>query len=160
MYLLGEFAVSVKGSRSVLSEKPETLVFGDITRQGFPFYGGNVTYELPLTLPEGEVYMEISRFRSPVLKVKLDGEKAGHIAFSPYRISLGKAASGVHLFQITSFGNRVNTFGAIHNCNEVERWFGPNAWRSTKEEWSYEYFIKETGILKAPEIYVITDKNA
>lgn len=160
MYLLGEFAVSVEGSRSVLREKPETLVFGDITRQGFPFYGGNVTYELPLTLPEGEVYMEISRFRSPVLKVELDGEKAGHIAFSPYRISLGKAASGVHLFQITSFGNRVNTFGAIHNCNEVERWFGPNAWRSTKEEWSYEYFIKETGILKAPEIYVITDKNA
>lgn len=104
--------------------------------------------------------MQISRFRSPVLKVELDGEEVGHIAFSPYGISLGQVQAGVHQLKITSFGNRVNTFGAVHNCNEVERWFGPNAWRSTKEEWSYEYFIKETGILKAPEIYVVTDKNA
>ena len=154
MYLLGEFGVSVEGSRIVLLEKPDTLTFGDITRQGFPFYGGNVTYEAPVTLPEGDVSLQISRFRSPLLKVEMDGEAAGNIAFSPYSISLGKVREGVHQLKITSFGNRVNTFGAIHNCNEVERWFGPNAWRSTKEEWSYEYFIKETGILKAPEIYV------
>lgn len=160
MYLLGEFGVSVEGSRFILKEKNETIMFGDITRQGFPFYGGNVTYELPATLPKGEARMQISRFRSPVLKVELDGEEVGHIAFSPYGISLGQVQAGVHQLKITSFGNRVNTFGAVHNCNEVERWFGPNAWRSTKEEWSYEYFIKETGILKAPEIYVVTDKNA
>lgn len=154
MYLLGEFGVSVEGSRSVLQEKPKTLMFGDITRQGFPFYGGNVTYEVPVTLPLGDARLQISRFRSPLLKVEMDGASAGNIAFSPYSISLGEVQAGVHQLKITSFGNRVNTFGAIHNCNEVERWFGPNAWRSTKEEWSYEYFIKKTGILKAPEIFV------
>lgn len=157
MYLLGEFGVSVKGSTCVLQAKPESLMFGDITRQGFPFYGGNVTYEVPVTLPRGDVSIQISRFRSPLLKVEMDGETAGNIAFSPYCISLGKIVEGIHQLKITSFGNRVNTFGAIHNCNEVERWFGPNAWRSTKEEWSYEYFMKETGILKAPEIYVSCD---
>ena len=159
MYLLGEFGVSVEGSRSVLQEKPKTLTFGDITRQGFPFYGGNVTYEVPVTLPGGDARLQISRFRSPLLKVEMDGASAGNIAFSPYSISLGEVQAGVHQLNITSFGNRVNTFGAVHNCNEVERWFGPNAWRSTKEEWSYEYFIKETGILKAPEIFVKGDSR-
>lgn len=59
-----------------------------------------------------------------------------------------------YMLRITSFGNRVNTFGVIHNCDEMERWFGPNAWRTTGEQWSYEYCIKKTGILKAPEIFV------
>lgn len=154
MYLLGEFGVSVAGCQSTLTKKPEKLMFGDITRQGFPFYGGNVTYELSVKLPHGDARLQVSRFRSPVLKVEMDGKEAGRIAFSPYSVSLGCVEEGEHSLKITSYGNRVNTFGAVHNCNEVERWFGPNAWRSTGEEWSYEYFIKETGILKSPEIYI------
>ncbi|MBS6194055.1 MAG: hypothetical protein KH828_00560 [Clostridiales bacterium] len=158
MYLLGEFGVWVAGSVSVLKEKPAKLMFGDITRQGFPFYGGNVTYDVPVNLPEGEAAIQISRFRSPLLKVEMDGKEMGPIALSPYVVSLGKVTEGEHRLKITSFGNRVNTFGAIHNCNEVERWFGPNAWRTTGEQWSYEYFINETGILKAPEISVDVKK--
>lgn len=157
MYLLGDFGVTVIGSRSLLTEKPEKIMFGDITRQGFPFYGGNVTYDFQVDLPEGESVIQISRFRSPVIKVEFDGKEIGHIALSPYSLRLGHVEEGKHRLRITSFGNRVNTFGAVHNCNEVERWFGPNAWRSTGTEWSYEYFLKETGILKAPEIYIAVD---
>lgn len=157
MYLLGDFGVSVLGNRSILQKKPEKLLFGDITRQGFPFYGGNVTYNVPVTLPKGKAEIQISKFRSPVLKVEWNGEDKGNIALSPYRIEIGDVDEGEHHLKITSFGNRINTFGAVHNCNEVERWFGPNAWRSEGAEWSYEYFIKETGILKAPEITVVLE---
>lgn len=37
MYLLGDFGVSVFGSRTILQKRQEKLLFGDITRQGFPF---------------------------------------------------------------------------------------------------------------------------
>ncbi len=157
MYLLGDFGVSVFGSRTILQKRQEKLLFGDITRQGFPFYGGNITYSIPVVLPKGEVEIQVSRFRSPLLKAEWDGEEKGNIALSPYRINIGRADAGEHRLGITSYGNRVNTFGAVHNCNEVERWFGPNAWRSIGAEWSYEYYINETGILKAPEITVILD---
>ena len=36
--------------------------------------------------------------------------------------------------------------------NEKESWHGPGAWRSTGINWSYEYVLRKTGILKAPVI--------
>ena len=38
----------------------------------------------------------------------------------------------------------------VHNCSQTEQWYGPNAWRTTGDEWAYEYQLKAAGILKAP----------
>ena len=57
------------------------------------------------------------------------------------------------MLEIKSFGNRINTFGAIHNCDEQEIYFDPNAWRTIDESWAYEYQLKKTGILKAPVLW-------
>ena len=67
------------------------------------------------------------------------------------RGDLGKI-SGSHKLDMTAYGNRVNTFGAVHNCNEKLTWFGPPAWRSSGVEWSYEYQLRRTGILVAPTV--------
>ena len=155
MFLLGDFLVETAGRIQTLKKDKKEAAFCDITRQGYPFYGGNITYRIPFTARGGEVSVRASLFRAPVLHVSVDGKDMGHIAFSPYEADLGKLPKGEHLLELTVYGNRVNTFGTLHNCDKKEEWFGPNAWRTTGDLWSYEYQLRESGLLKAP---VITEK--
>lgn len=151
LYLLGNFGVRVQGGRAEVIEPVTALSFGDITRQGLPFYGGNVTYHISAEMTEEAfLALETTMFRNPVLKAVLDGKEAGYICYSPYRLELGKVNEGMHKIDLTAFGNRVNTFGTIHNCNRTEDWIGPNAWRTEGSSWAYEYQLRETGLLKAP----------
>lgn len=149
-YLLGDFGVEVKGSRAKIIKPVEILAFGDWTKQGLPFYTGNVTYHCLIESQEGELVLEASQFRNPLLSVSFDGVEKGKIAFAPYTLSLGKVKEGTHVIDITAFGNRVNTFGTVHNCNHSTTWFGPNAWRTEGTSWAYEYQLKPMGVLIAP----------
>ncbi len=153
MYLLGDFHVQVRGRKTKL-QRPETeFGFGDICVQGLPFYGGNLSYHVNLEIPEeGDYSIQISKFRCPVIQVKADGRDCGLIACAPYQVSLGHLEAGIHKLEILAYGNRINTFGTVHDCNEKERWIGPDAWRTTGTSWSYEYCLKPSGILKAPVI--------
>lgn len=156
MYLLGDFGVQVAGKTTIVTEPIRELSFGDICMQGLPFYGGNIRYHVEVDIQEGQqgnLYLEATKFRCPVLKASLDGKEKGLISISPYRLNLGKVNVGKHKIDITAFGNRVNTFGPIHNCNQTEQWIGPNAWRTTGASWSYEYQLKPTGILNSPFIF-------
>lgn len=150
MFILGGFTVEIRGIRQVLNAPEKKLGFGDITRQGYPFYGGNVTYEIPFVSDGSEYEVSATMFRAPLLNVAVDGKKAGSIAFSPYKCGLGVIPKGEHVLEVTVFGNRINTFGTVHNCNQTETWYGPNAWRTEDEQWSYEYQLKPAGLLKAP----------
>ena len=156
MFLLGEFSVKAVGRDQVLDAVSHKAAFSDLTAQGYPFYGGNVTYKIPFISNGGEVNVRANLFRAPVIKAAVDGKEAGYIAFSPYEVSLGELPKGEHLLELTVFGNRVNTFGTLHNCDQKEDWYGPNAWRTTGDLWSYEYQIKPSGLLKAP---VLAEKN-
>lgn len=159
MFLLGDFSVKVLGRKQILGKPVKEVGYGDMTRQGCPFYGGNITYRIPFTSIGGNISVQSTFFRAPVIKVAVDNVIKGYIAFSPYTVQLGELAAGNHELQLTIYGNRVNTFGAIHNCNRKEFWFGPNVWRSNGAEWSYEYQLKEWGILKAPIITEIFIKD-
>ena len=79
-----------------------------------------------------------------------DGKEAGNIVTSPYRLSLGNLKKGEHKIDLTVYGNRVNAFGAVHNCDPMTEWFGPDVWRSEDDRWSYEYQLKPTGVLISP----------
>lgn len=158
MFLLGPFGVRVQGREAVITELPKNISFGDIVPQGFPFYGGNVEYQIPIELPEdGTLTVRASKFRNPLLKAAVDDGEAKRIAFSPYTVTLDCPA-GKHVVKLTAFGNRVNTFGAIHNSKETENYFSPNAWRVSGDRWADEYQLRRTGVLKAPEINWV--KNA
>lgn len=150
MFLLGDFRVNVIGTKQVLIPAAKKVAFGDLTRQGYPFYGGNITYKIPFETNGGSVKISATMFRSPVIKVAVDGEKKGYIAYSPYEVEFDNIPEGKHCLELTVFGNRVNTFGTLHNCNQTEDWYGPNAWRSEGDQWSYEYQLRPFGFLKAP----------
>ncbi|MBC8059088.1 MAG: hypothetical protein H7Y18_00285 [Clostridiaceae bacterium] len=151
-YLLGDFGVKVNGSHATIIDPVKRLSFGDWTNQGLPFYAGNVTYHCEVLCEKGELNIETPQFRNPLLSVSLDDKKAEQIAFAPYKLNLGQVGNGIHNVDITAFGNRINAFGTLHNCNKTTTWYGPNAWRTIENNWAYEYQLKPTGILIKPRI--------
>ncbi|MBC7961139.1 MAG: hypothetical protein H7X94_14865 [Vallitaleaceae bacterium] len=151
-YLLGDFGVRVGGCQKTLIAPVKELGFGDLTTQGLPFYGGNVCYKLPVESKGGQMTIRVPHYRGALIGVTLDGERMGTIAFAPYGLTIENVPAGKHEIGCILFGNRVNTFGTVHNANDSLEWFGPNAWRHTGDEWCDEYRLKITGILKSPEI--------
>ena len=159
MYLLGNFGVSVQGVFCTITKQPEKITFGDLTRQGFPFYGGSITYRMRSELEPGRYILQISQFRAALLRVSVDGTEQGVIAFSPYKLSFDIAEPGEHTIAVKAFGCRINTFGQLHHIQKKGVWWGPGSWRTKEENWSYEYHFWEQGILKSPELFSVLAKN-
>ena len=154
-YLLGDFGVRVMGCESLLTTRQPKLGFGDITSQTLPFYGANVNYTFEAELDkDGALEIEASYYRGSLVAVEVDGQRAGRIVFAPYKLFVPDLKAGKHTVTLTLFGNRHNSFGALHWVNEGARWFGPTAWRSTGNDWCYEYRLKPAGILKSPIIRI------
>ena len=152
--MLGDFGVRVEGDTATVTAPVRTLAFGDWTGQGLPFYGGNVTYFLDGDYPNHFI-LEVAHFRNPLLTVDIDGVRQGRIAYAPYRLPI-HTTTGRHTLAITAFGNRVNSFGSLHNCDRTLTWFGPGAWKSKELAFSRTYQLRPCGILVAPRIGEIT----
>lgn len=150
-YILGDFGVAVHGAESYLTPPVRSLSFGDWTRQGLPFYAGNVTYRIELS-GGGRRALQVPQFRNPLLSVRVDGREAGRIAYSPYVVDLGDLSAGRHTVELTAYGNRANAFGPVHNADETLEWLGPQSWRTAGASWSYEYQLRRTGVLTSPRL--------
>ena len=153
-YLLGDFGVRLAGCEKTLQLLPEKLGFSTVTDQGLPFYTGNIEYDEEIDTPECELVVRATEYRGELIRVFLDGEDKGVIAFAPYRLELGKVSEGRHVITYRLYGNRFNAFGAIHNTNRLDRWVGPNIWRTVGDRWCYEYQIRPMGILTSPVVEI------
>ncbi|PWT73150.1 MAG: hypothetical protein C5B60_08590 [Chloroflexi bacterium] len=154
-YLLGDFGVRAYGRHASVIPPVRTLAFGDWTRQGLPFYGGNVTYQATLKVPElAHFALHISHFAAPLLDLAVDGQPPAPLAFAPYTCEVGLLAIGAHTVDITTYGNRVNTFGSLHHPPKHPAWYGPNIWRTEGDEWTDEYQLRPQGILSAPHVLI------
>ena len=152
-YLLGDFGVNVHGINCTLTKSVSELAFGDITRQGLPFYGGNLTYHMDVEIESDSLEIAASYYRGHLLRAAVDGKDAGVIAFSPYRLKVENLKPGMHRIDLTYFGSRVNTFGQLHRNNRHHPWWGPDSWRTKNEAWTYEYRFWPQGILKSTEVW-------
>ena len=153
-FLLGEFGVRTVGYTASVTTLPERLHFGDLASQGLPFYGAAVTYKTEFELDgEHDIAVRCEYFKGTVVGVKLDGRDMGRIAISPYKVFCNGVAAGRHTLELTLYVSRVNCFGGLHNC-AFYPWIGPAYWYSEDTDWSYEYILKDTGILKSPIIEV------
>lgn len=157
-FILGDFGTKVCGSNVFVTKRPAKLGFDDIVSQGLAFYGGNVTYmEKYSSDGKGNKYIEINKYRGSVITVDVDGKRAGTIAYPPYRLPLGKLPKGEHEIAVTIYGNRMNSFGTLHNVEENLPYCSPHRWRDTGRIFTPEYLLVETGILNTPRI--ITEKE-
>ena len=153
MFILGDFGVRVEGDSAVITDGIDRKTFfGDLTRQGLPFYGGTVKYTFSAEAKNGRIAVKASWYRGALIKVFCDGVIAGRIINPPYILTIDGLSDGAHEITLELFIHRYNTFGPIHLSNEHATWHGPGAWRTTDDEWSYQYVLRRTGILKSPEI--------
>ena len=150
MYLLGDFAVVLRGRQARLVPREGVIGFGSIAEQGLPFYGGNISYEIPFESQGGEVTLRAAHYRGAAMKIALDGRDLGLLTYAPYEMSLGVLPAGRHTLTIALLGHRGNAFGPVHLADENERWIGPSAWHTTGDRWTYEYRLKPIGLLSAP----------
>ncbi len=152
VFILGKFGVKLNGSIAEITALPEKVTFGSLLSQGFPFYGGNITYKLEAETENNEITVTVSDFMSTLVSVNVDGNEAGNIIYPPYTLKIPVEGAGKHKVDITAYLHRYNTFGPLHLVNVKESWHGPGAWRSEGINWSYEYVLRTTGILKTPGI--------
>lgn len=148
MFLLGGFGISLSGTCPHITAMPKRLYFGDITRQGLPFYTGNLFYEFTVDFPaDGRWMLTVPHFAGAALDVWLDGECCGMIAFSPHQLTLPPVQKGKHALRVRLLNTRYNAFAALHNANPNYKWYGPAAYRTQESEWSESYLVKPVGVL-------------
>ncbi len=155
MYVLGRFGVKLTGVEKTLTAMPEKLGFSSITSQGFPFYGGNVTYKCGFVADGKRKYLDLPKYRGFAVTVGIDGNRAGIIALPPHRLDLGALPAGYHSLDLTLLGNRMNTFGCLHNTCELPGYYklsSPHGWRTEEYFWCDEYLVRQAGITSAPRI--------
>ncbi|HZK27158.1 MAG TPA: hypothetical protein VFD00_06440, partial [Thermoclostridium sp.] len=153
-YILGNFNVKVEGYVKTIIEPTNTIGFSSITNQGMPFYGGNITYKTQIETGDCSLVIKANNYRGSLVAVDIDGKRVGVIAFAPYTLTVDNIKSGKHKIEFTLFGNRHNTFGALHNADTAIDWFGPNCWRTVGDAWCYEYKLKDAGIMASPIIQI------
>lgn len=151
-YLLGDFGVHVFGKNTKIVNKPETIAFGSITGQGFPFYTGNITYHIPVETEGGRVTLRSGYYIGGMQEVSVDKKESVPMIYPPYTVDFGVMDQGMHQIDLTLYGTRFNGFGPLHLADEKEVYPGPSAWRKLGDAWCYEYRIREMGVIASPEI--------
>jgi len=152
-YLLGEFNVTVEGSDKRIVAGSDKIGFDDVSRQGLAFYGGNIIYETDVVTPQGDMEIQVNHYRGAMIRVMVDGKDCGVIAYAPYKLRVKDISKGNHTVTLKLYGNRANTFGALHDA-EPTGWIGPTAWSTKGSYWTYSYRLHEMGILSEPIITV------
>ena len=156
MFILGDFNVKLCGVEKTIYAATNDIGFGSIVNQGMPFYGGNIEYSSEFETKEsGETQVTIHHYRGALLEVSIDGGKYQKLVFAPYKINMGYIKKGKHIIRVKCYGNRNNCFGPLHMCDEKTWWVGPSAWYTEGSKWSYEYRLKDIGVLSSPVIKIL-----
>ncbi len=158
-YLLGNFGVRLNGSKAVITDLPEEIGFSTLTMQNMPFYGADITYHIPIET-DGDFEVKTPVYRGGAVKVSIDGENMGIIAFAPYTLKIENLKGGKHMLDLTLLGNRYNTFGGLHNYTNPSLKYTPNSmicygtgyWNPRGDAWGSEYRFRDFGILTTPLI--------
>ena len=152
VFVLGKFGVKSDGGVATVTALPEKLAFGSLLSQGLPFYSGAVTYKMTAETEKDDLIVTASDYLGALISVSVDGKDRGDIVYPPYTLEIKGVGKGKHDVDVKIYLHRYNSFGPIHLVNVKESWHGPGAWRSGGINWSYEYVLRTTGIMKAPAI--------
>ncbi len=158
-FLLGDFAVAVKGARARITGALGEVGFGDWTGQGLPFYSGSVVYRTWLRpkLRAGQrAFVEVPQFAGACVRVLVDGAQAGVIGWQPHEVEVTELLAGKKEAELAVevIAHRRNAFGPLHNRTARPRWVGPGEFVSTGKGWQDAYNLLPAGCMSAPRLSV------
>ena len=157
-YILGDFGVEVLGRNAKITERANKLAFDNIVHQSLPFYSGKLTYHIDIESEGGDLILRVPKYRGGLVTASLDGDNAQTIAFDPYRTTFKNVSAGKHTIDLTLYVTRVNTCGPVHLADEKFSYLGPKSYRTSGDQWSYEYNLVRQGILSTPVLNEVTNK--
>ncbi len=157
LYLLGNFGVRVEGTCKTLASLPATLNVGDVTAQGLPFYGGAITYHLPVPLqpsPEQKAFLELTEWEGACAKVNTADGSEQLIAWQPYRADVTEGAREGATIDLEVILTRRNTFGPLHQIPLRAGSYGPANFITEGDAFSSDYMLYPSGLLSEPELWL------
>src|SRR5262249_19287900 len=92
-FLVGDFAVKQTGeTRYVLVREGGDLRGGSWVEQGYPFYVGNMSYQVPVTFKKGEqVVLRLDRPAGTLFVVRAQGKDVARIGWQPWEADVTAA---------------------------------------------------------------------
>ncbi|MBQ7901781.1 MAG: hypothetical protein IJ365_07480, partial [Clostridia bacterium] len=124
-YILGDFGVKVEGSEKTIINRAQQIGYSPLKMQTMPFYGGNITYKNEIETPDCDLLIKAPFYRGATVKVFVDGKDCGYISLAPCSVKVDNVPAGKHTIEFKLFGNRYNSFAALHNTVSSMEWFGP-----------------------------------
>jgi len=163
IYLLGEFGVELDGITRRIVSMVEKLKIGDLCEQGFPFYSGAVTYNVPI--PEGVNRLCLPEIGGSCAKVnpssglsfepegsslRVEDRTGGQvIGWDPFEADISGCSETVDVEVVLT---RRNTFGPLHDQVRNRSGIGPMHFTTVGDEWSDECVFVPSGILSPIEV--------
>ena len=155
VYLVGAFGVQLDGTRKTLSALPAQVMPTDLAVQGMPFYGGSITYHVPLPLDakNGQcAFVTTPAFEAACVKVLAPNGEAQMIAWQPYRAQIDNSAVQAGTVSLEVVLTRRNTFGPLHQVPLRTGAYGPGNFVTAGDDFSVDYMLYPAGLLQAPVI--------
>lgn len=156
IFLLGNFGVETGGNDVTLVDMPSRLELGDIGKQGFPFYGGGVTYKMscPTVSEENRLVLSLEGSSAAAYVVKTKNGKEV-VAFAPYECDVTESAG--EEIEIEYLFTRRNTFGPFRQNPPDENNCNPLSFRSEGDEYLENGYITiKQGMTEKVNFYEVT----
>ena len=158
VYILGTFGTLVEGTDVSITTAPSTLCMGDWVPQGLAFYSGSVTYRQTVDRKpaRGErVFVRVPEYRGVALRIRVNGESAGLIAWEPNELDLTPWLTGAPVeLAIEVLGHRRNSHGPFHISEKWPNWTGPGEFARGPDTWVEGYQLVPCGLLQSPELVI------
>lgn len=135
VYVLGEFGVY----NNKIGKKPNSLKFGDIREQGFPYYGGKLKYIFDCEIAEKSLLRLKGMYGAAVVKVN-----ETIVAWEPYVAELEACKK----IEIELALTRRNTFGPLHCIPAVLDGTDSGSFCTEGDRYSEEYVTLPCGFYR------------
>ena len=155
MYLVGNFGVALRPGMPVITKLPEKLALGDIVPQGFPFYSGTVSYQMPsINIEHQKVLLNVDEIKGACLKVRC-GNESNILAFHPFQIDVTDWLQKKEPLFVDVVLTRRNTFGPLHYIPAIAYAYGPESFVSNGDYFTADYALLPNGLMSPPYITAV-----
>ncbi|ABW01748.1 glycosyl hydrolase [Caldivirga maquilingensis] len=152
IYILGDFTVELRprAQSSLSGWEPETVKLGDLTRQGYPFYGGSVELTRSFRIPDqfDDAHL-ILRFNAALALVSINDSDAGFLINSTGEINITRfIRPGENKIKVTLVGTLGNVLGPLHDKGDLT-YVRPESFMVIGSDWTDDYVLRPFGLSEA-----------
>ncbi|OHB56918.1 MAG: hypothetical protein A2Y12_19585 [Planctomycetes bacterium GWF2_42_9] len=159
IYLIGNFGVETDGKRSSIIKLPDKLAIGSVTKQGLPFYSGNIFYKSSFyfeTKPGLRYWLALEDINATAAEISINGSDMMLMGMPDYKVEITDLLkNGQNNICINLLGSRHNAFGPLHMANKRPVYISSAAFRKHENyyKWQEGYNLIEYGLYGYPVIY-------